>query len=1432
MSLIILEGKVDVASIPNPPIGSLLLAYDLDGSLKQKNDAGIVSTVSGSLPLSSVLALGNTTGTNSIILNTGSAIKSQTGTSELKLDAGNVFLSTDGTLLGDSYLFMGPGGNIVLNGVGKGSLSLNAGNSTRLSWDNTTQNSLYIGSASFTLISGGKNVINIGNAISSGSGAKLPVIISSDGATIDSGVINTVVLGGSLLTATVSNAVYVNNLYTKGVIRHQQSSAYVGSNKFGESFLYSEFGSIGIVSSINSQVLTNGILIYDTSLATNTPNLDSNITYIATRNATGAASIKNSVVIGGIGMAALNSNTVYLGNSVNINNRYTLPSVDGLNGEILRTDGSGNVSWDTLDGSSLTLVGLTVSGVANFTALNFSYLTLIGLTVSGTSSFNSASFNKLTVPYLDITGITANSGRFNSLGATSASFSTVYVNTLNVSTLLSDSGVFVSNLMASVATFSTITATSASFSSIFTPSLNVTTVNATNGIFSTLASTNASFGNLIVPTLSITGLTVSGTSSFNYAYISDLIGVTSSFNYLTATSSIFSSATISNVSITNAVINNINNNVSLTGTVSINKVASAPSNNNATKLFGLSGSQFVEVSQFVNSVTSSNSSIKVSATGSNFTYDFTLGFTSSTNTVQIASTGPGTYNLQIATDSKAIAGSNKFVRSNELYNEFLLKQNLPTGYVAGLTLSITPGDNTKFNIAYGGFLITDYTDVFNVTTSIVQVPLAGLTGISPIGLTTSPATYIALDKNLVVIQSLTPFTDVDRRSLCLVGAVIHSNLTVINTTNQIVAPIIAPTNQLHDLIKAIGFMNLTGNDYSPINAATSSDLTMKKSAGEIWGLGINGGDYTDPHKLTIPSQATFSFRIRKSTTPITETADLMTLVGNLNYETIISSTNSTLTAIPNNRFGVFHGTLFQSGLTRFQYPQRIYTSLIDAVNSSHTEDYTIESNIRDNGIFRFYLIIQGATTNFSDPTRYQFVEVGKFGNVSSSAGSSLTLANILSTLGYTPENVINKQNSLNTDGTGQKYPTVDAINAFRPNNWVIVKSLSNLPTPVSGIIKAADNTTYQITGAVNLGTNQIEPGVSNLFRGIDKSDDRLIYTGTSSMFTNGATGGNRDLSINTLGLISTTGSVFGISGTSSNVEIRDNIITSSKSIGSIQVGNLLVFRDNFIISNTDGSSIIGSSTASDLVYADNYVDTNLGTFSVLKLSGTYSQITISRNVLRIGPGQTGVTYSNPFINAGNMSNNAFTGTGTYLSGLSNTTAKWVFVGNQGIPNKRKELFVSSSDMNGIALSTPTTAAAAAVVLSDTGARFLALRGGAGQDDGLAFTMQVPSDYFSGGSFDINFTTDTTGNNVKFFMAISKLNIGSDFGSLGETGLNIVTSGVTQYLRKEVTITPITTTFSSGDIAVVKLWRDPDDASDNATNISAYISNVQFVYNSV
>ena len=67
--------------------------------------------------------------------------------------------------------------------------------------------------------------------------------------------------------------------------------------------------------------------------------------HINSKDADTLSGVENSVVIGGSYLTASVSDTVYLGNNVNINNKYTLPSTDGLNGEYMRTDGLGNVSW-------------------------------------------------------------------------------------------------------------------------------------------------------------------------------------------------------------------------------------------------------------------------------------------------------------------------------------------------------------------------------------------------------------------------------------------------------------------------------------------------------------------------------------------------------------------------------------------------------------------------------------------------------------------------------------------------------------------------------------------------------------------------------------------------------------------------------------------------------------------------------------------------------------------------------------------------------------------------------------------------------------------------------------------------------------------------------------------------------------------------------
>ena len=70
--------------------------------------------------------------------------------------------------------------------------------------------------------------------------------------------------------------------------------------------------------------------------------------HINSKNANTLVGVKNSAIIGGTGLTSSASNTVYLGNSVNINNEYTLPSTDGSADQYLKTDGSGSVIWDDM----------------------------------------------------------------------------------------------------------------------------------------------------------------------------------------------------------------------------------------------------------------------------------------------------------------------------------------------------------------------------------------------------------------------------------------------------------------------------------------------------------------------------------------------------------------------------------------------------------------------------------------------------------------------------------------------------------------------------------------------------------------------------------------------------------------------------------------------------------------------------------------------------------------------------------------------------------------------------------------------------------------------------------------------------------------------------------------------------------------------------
>jgi hypothetical protein len=90
------------------------------------------------------------------------------------------------------------------------------------------------------------------------------------------------------------------------------------------------------------------VIISDTiSSAFTSPNIDSSVTFISTKNSTIGQGVHNSVIIGGENLVSSLTNSVVLGQYVNINNQYTFPIVDGASGSYMVTDGLGNLYWQT-----------------------------------------------------------------------------------------------------------------------------------------------------------------------------------------------------------------------------------------------------------------------------------------------------------------------------------------------------------------------------------------------------------------------------------------------------------------------------------------------------------------------------------------------------------------------------------------------------------------------------------------------------------------------------------------------------------------------------------------------------------------------------------------------------------------------------------------------------------------------------------------------------------------------------------------------------------------------------------------------------------------------------------------------------------------------------------------------------------------------------
>jgi hypothetical protein len=651
-------------------------------------------------------------------------------------------------------------------------------------------------------------------------------------------------------------------------------------------------------------------------------------------------------------------------------------------------------------------------------------------------------------------------------------------------------------------------------------------------------------------------------------------------------------------------------------------------------------------------------------------------YISSYNTQQATTSARGT--TKLATDVEAITGINtdktivpsslaaklNDYNTNTLVTTYETKLNVnklkSTRVISGTGVSIN-GDTTKFDIQVVGEIVDPNT--YAITAINVNLTAQVVTN-----LVLQTESYITINSSGTVIQSLTPPDPITFDSILGAWVLIHSNLTNLNAVNNFPMYSDGVAIQLRQVLDFIGFAKYPNTNL--ISAGTTGTRFSHTGGFVI----KNGGGNTSKRpvfSLNGATDATIRMRNRDDIESIdTQTIDV------LNID--IGGVTTALTN--NNRFGAHKVWKFGSSLVRIQRGQKSYANYDDAVVGIDIDTYIDSPNGFRNGIHIGWIVFRRNTSwsTGTDGVDFKFIQVTNGKSSSSVIPTEQTIYNASTQPQVLVDDIIGARQTkngrssdtstitewLNIAGTVTASIKGDGTGTFKntPTNLIVVKTLSDLPTPIANNITLVSNTAYQINGVVNIGTNTITFNTSNLIFGIDKSNDQLIYTGTSGMLINS----NKDCSIAfiTLAAVTTGGSVYSFTGSTNKIEIRDVIYVSCKSLGTINGVDVLISSKTLAINCSAGLTIQG--TCNFINLADGLWEGNISTMTCINIpTGTFKQLKISRNEFDIATTQTGVAIGTPTVTNAVLSDCDFIGSGTYLSGLSQITLNWQLRANRG-----------------------------------------------------------------------------------------------------------------------------------------------------------------------
>lgn len=305
-----------------------------------------------------------------------------------------------------------------------------------------------------------------------------------------------------------------------------------------------------------------------------------------------------------------------------------------------------------------------------------------------------------------------------------------------------------------------------------------------------------------------------------------------------------------------------------------------------------------------------------------------------------------------------------------------------SGTLKGLEVTVNSLDATAFDISAGyGIIIKSSAGVEEVTSERYIVRLEAQTTIPATRLASDYITFISIDETGTISQKGS-ITSSELREEIIVGALVHIENTDIESTYACGISALKGSNNALDILCKLGAVNLEGNTYTP----NGTNLSLDKSAGTTYRLGTNRlTDEKDPN-ITQDSQTTLCNLVRtyRDGSGGFSFANTFTEIDPDNYD----DGSGTLQAVPNNNFTIQRVYYYNtSDTTVVAYGQNVYSNLSKALDSVASDSFVGHPHLV-NGSLRAVIVVQQGVTDLNDENAVRIIPASKFGDVSSSGGST------------------------------------------------------------------------------------------------------------------------------------------------------------------------------------------------------------------------------------------------------------------------------------------------------------------------------------------------------------------------------------------------------------------------------------------------------------